>query len=355
MINKLYMQIFKKSPWDDFEGENEDNIFTKKRKDQFNLNDFNFNFSGKTIFLILTALFLLWMSSGFFEVNDKEGEKAIVMRFGKFQRDATSGLNYHLPWPIEKKIIEQVAKSRRTEIGYRSTGYTRIGGATTARDVSSESLMLTGDENIIQLNVDVMWHIKGLSNYIFNVDNPEETVKAAAESAIREVIGNTPITSVLSNKKETVAVKIEELIQQILDQYESGVEIQQVKLLEAQPPESVIAAYRDVQTAKADKEKVINESEAYMNDILPKARGESARIIQEAEGYKAEVISKAKGNASRFNAIYRQYAASKDVTRNRLYLETIESILEESDKIIMGGEGMLPHMSVNQKNLFENK
>ncbi|MEM6338797.1 MAG: FtsH protease activity modulator HflK [Pseudomonadota bacterium] len=353
MINKLYMQIFKKSPWDDFEGDNEDNIFTKKRKDQFNLNDFNFNFSGKAIFLILAALFLMWITSGIYKVQ--EGQQAIVMRFGKFHRVGLPGLNYHLPWPVEKEIIERVDQSRRVEIGYRSTGRARIGGAVSARDVKTESLMLTGDENIIELNVDAMWHIKDLAQFTFNIDNPQETVKAAAESAIREVIGNTPITSVLSNKKQAVAVKIEELIQQILDQYESGVEIEQVKLLKAEPPKEVIAAYRDVQTAKADKEKVINESEAYMNDILPKARGESARIMQKAEGYKAEVISKAKGNASRFNAIYRQYAASKDVTRNRLYLETIESILEESDKIIMGGDGMLPHMSVNQKNLFENK
>ena len=262
MISKLYMQIFKKSPWDDFEEDNEDNIFTKRRKDQFNFNDFNFNFSGKAIFLILAALFLIWITSGIYEVDDKKGEQAIVMRFGKFQRIASPGLNYRLPWPIEREIIEEVAKSRRIEIGYRSTGRARIGGAVSARDVKTESLMLTGDENIIELNVDTMWHIKNLSKYIFNIDNPRETVKSAAESAIREVIGNTPITSVLSNKKQAVAVKIEELIQQILDQYESGVEIEQVKLLKAEPPKEVIAAYRDVQTAKADKEKVINESEA---------------------------------------------------------------------------------------------
>ena len=358
MISKLNMQIFKKSPWDDFKGDNEENIFTKKRKDQFNFDNFNFNdfnLNGKTIFLILAAALILWMTSGIYKVNDKKGEQAIVMRFGKFQRNASPGLNYHLPWPMENKIIEEVSKSRRVEIGYRSTGRARIGGATSARDIKTESLMLTGDENIIELNVDALWHIKDLSKYIFNIDNPKETIKAAAESAIREVIGNSPITSVLSDQKQPISIKIEKLIQRILDQYESGVEIEQVNLLRAEPPQEVIAAYRDVQTAKADKEKVINESEAYMNDILPRARGESSRITQQAEGYKAEVISKAKGNASRFNAIYKQYVASKEVTKNRLYLEAIESILEKSNKIIMGGEGMLPHMSVNQKNLFENK
>jgi membrane protease subunit HflK len=351
MISKIYMQIFKKSPWDDFEGDKEDNIFTKKRKNQFNLNDFNlnFNFDKKVILLILAALFLIWITSGIYKVD--EGEQAIVIRFGKFHRVGMPGLNYRLPRPIENEIVEKVDQSRRVEIGYRSTGQARIGGAVSSRDVKTESLMLTGDENIIELNVDAMWHIK----YIFNIENPRETVKAAAESAIREVIGNTPITSVLSNKKQFIADKIEKLIQRTLDQYESGVEIENVKLLRAEPPKDVIAAYRDVQTAKADKEKIINEAEAYLNDVLPRARGEAARITQKAEGYKAEVISQAKGNASRFNAIYKQYSASKEVTRNRLYLEAIESILKNSNKVIMGSEGMLPHMSINQKNLLNNK
>lgn len=344
------MQIFKKSPWDDFESDNEDNIFTKKRKNQFNLNDFNFNFDKKVIFLIFAALFLIWVTYGIYMVQ--EGEQAIVTRFGKFHRVGMPGLNYRLPWPIENEIVEKVDQSRRVEIGYRSTGQARTGGAVATRDVKSESLMLTGDENIIELNVDAMWHIKDLPKFIFNIEDPRDTVKAASESAIREVIGNTPITSVLSNKKQFIADRIEKLLQKTLDQYESGVEIEQVRLLRAEPPKEVIAAYRDVQTAKADKEKIINEAEAYMNDILPRARGEAARITQKAEGYKAEVISQAKGNASRFNALYKQYEASKDVTKSRLYLETIESILEKSDKIIMGGEGMLPHMSVNQKNLL---
>ena len=190
---------------------------------------------------------------------------------------------------------------------------------------------------------------------IFNLVDPKGTTKAAAESAIREVIGNTPITSVLSNQKQIIADKIEALIQQMLDQYESGVTIEQVKLLRAEPPQEVIAAYRDVQTAKADKEKVINEAEAYQNDILPRARGESEKIIQEAQGYKAEVVARANGNAARFDSIYKQYALSKDVTKTRLHIEAVESILQNSDKVIMGGEGMLPHMAVNQKNLFENK
>ena len=352
MTSKFHNAILKKSPWGDFE--QEDNIFTKKRKNnQFNFDDFNFEFSFKTIILILIALVAMWLGSGFFEVA--EGQQAAIIRFGKFNRTALPGLNYHLPLPIESKIVEKVDESRRIEIGYRSTGRSRIGGASSTRDIHSESIMLTGDENIIELHVDAMWHISDLSKFIFNVVNPQETVKAAAESAIREVIGNTPISSVLSNQKQIISAKIEKLIQQILDQYESGVTIEQVKLLRAEPPQKVIAAYRDVQTAKADKEKVINESEAYQNDILPRARGQAAKMVQEAEGYKAEIIANAKGNVSRFNALYKQYALSKDVTKDRLRLEVIESILENADKVIMGGDNMLPHMAVNQKNLFDNK
>ncbi|GAB4164601.1 MAG: FtsH protease activity modulator HflK [Rickettsiaceae bacterium] len=351
MINKLYGQIFKKSPWDDF-GQ-EENIFTKKRRDQFNLNDLQFNFNPKLALLAIIVLVGLWLSSGIYKVE--EGEQAIVVRFGKFNRVAVAGLNYHLPSPIEEITVEKVDQSRRVEIGYRSTGRARIGGAVSATDVKTESIMLTGDENIVSLHVDVTWHISDLAKYTFNIMDPQETVKSAAESAIREVVGNTPIISILSNKKQAIAERIEQLIQATLDHYDSGVIIEQVKLLRAEPPEEVIAAYRDVQTAKADKEKVINEAEAYKNDILPRARGESAKITEEANGYKVEVTSRAKGDTARFNSIYDQYSAGKDVTRSRLYLEAIESILQDSDKVIMGGEGMLPHMAVSPKEQIENR
>lgn len=353
MINKLYGQILKKSPWGDFEQEeSKENIFTKQRKrEQFNFDDLPFNFNLKTLWVVLAVIFAIWLSSGIYEI--REGQRAVVMRLGEYNRTAMPGLNYHLPAPFEKIEIEDVEKSRRIEIGYMSTGKSKKGGSVSYRDIKSESIMLTGDENIIELNADVMWHINNLSDYVFNVVNQEATVKAVAESAIREVIGNTPISAVLSNQKQAIADRIEKLMQQILDQYGEGVTIEQVKLLRAEPPQEVIAAYRDVQTAKADKEKVINEAEAYKNDLLPRARGQAAKLVQEAEGYKAEVISQASGNAARFNLLYKQYAAGKDVTRSRLYLEAMESILQDSDKVIMGGSGMLPHMAVNQKKLLE--
>ncbi|PCJ29692.1 MAG: FtsH protease activity modulator HflK [Rickettsiales bacterium] len=349
MINKIYGQFFSKSPWDD--NGQEDNIFTQKRKPQFNFDNFQFDFSPKLILIGLAALIAVWLASGIYEV--KEGEQAIVIRFGKYHRSGEPGLNYHFPNPIEKIIVAEVDKSNRLEIGYRSTGRARVGGAVSARDIASESLMLTGDENIMELNIDVMWHIKDLSHYVFNISDPEDTVRAAAQSAIREVIASIDITSVLSNKKQAIADRMEVLIQEILDQYESGVTIEQVKLLRAEPPKEVIAAYRDVQTAKADKENAINKAEAYQNDILPRARGESAKIVQAAEGYKVEVVSKAKGDASRFNAVYKQYVLGKSVTKSRLYLETIEDILQDASITIVGSGGVLPHMAINKDNLIK--
>jgi len=348
MTNKIYNLIFKKSPWEDFEPK--ENIFTKKRKDQFNFDNFQFNFNGKSLIWAIVAVVLLWLANGFYKVE--EGEEAAIIRFGKFNRKAMPGLNYKLPTPFEIVEIEKVAQSRRIEIGYRSNGKSRNSSGSDLskdRDIMAESLMLTGDENIIELNVDVMWHISNLSEYLFNVTDPEEAVKAVSESAIREVIGNIPIASVLSNQKQEIADKIEGLIKQILEQYKIGVAIEQVKLLKAEPPKEAIQAYRDVQTAKADKEKEINEAQSYRNNILPKARGEAAKVYEESEGYKAEVIAKAEGDASRFTAIYNEYLLNKEITRNRLYLDALKEILYQSDKVIMGGDGMLPHMAVKPK------
>ncbi len=348
MKKNIYQHILKKSPWDD--SEPKENIFTKKRRDQFNFDNFQSNFSPKSAIWILGGILLLWVANGFYKVE--EGEEAAIIRFGKFNRTAMPGLNYKLPIPFETVEIEKVAQSRRIEIGYRSSGKLRNNTGADLnkdRDIAAESIMLTGDENIIELNVDVMWHISSLSDYLFNVADPEEAVKAVSESAIREVIGNMPIASVLSNQKQEIAEKIEGLIKQILEQYKIGVAIEQVKLLKAEPPKEAIQAYRDVQTAKADKEKEINEAQSYRNNILPKARGEAAKILEESEGYKVEVIAKAEGDASRFNAIYEQYLLNKEVTRSRLYLDTLKEVLYQSDKVIMGTDGVLPHIAVKPK------
>ncbi|CEO16978.1 Modulator of FtsH protease HflK [Rickettsia monacensis] len=344
MLNKKYISILKKSPWKDFDSNKEDNIFTRPRKNQFNFDkfQFQFNFNAKTIILAVVAMVALWFASGIYEI--KEGEEAAVIRFGRFVRKGYPGLNYHLPTPFEKIIVEKVKKSRRIEIGYRTNSSLRSGGDNT-KNIAGESIMLTGDENIVALNCDVMWHINNLEDFIFNVQRPEETVKATVESAVREVIGNTPISWVLSDRKQEITYKIEKLAQKILDSYNAGVMIEKVQLLKAEPPAEVIDAYRDVQTSKADKEKEINQAQAYNNKILPEARGAAAKIIQEAEGYREEVISKAEGYSQRFNAIYKQYATGRQVTRDRLYLEVVEEILGGSNKTIINN-ALLPHMAI---------
>ncbi len=358
MFKQIYAQILKKSPWEESDQENDKtlyNIFTKPRKkNSFNFNGFynNFSFNNNIVILVLLSLVGLWFASGIYEV--KEGEQAAVMRFGKFVRTGSPGLNYHLPLPFERVIIEKVNQSRRIEIGYRSSSSFRSNvNIDTSKAIVAESTMLTGDENIVALNCDVMWHINDLEKFIFNVMNPEDSVKTAAESAIREVVGNTPISSILSDQKQEISYKVEALTQKILDQYNVGVNIEKVQLLKAEPPAEVIDAYRDVQTSKADKEREINQAQSYNNDILPKARGESAKIVQEAEGYRQAVISKAEGDSKRFAAVYKQYLTNKSLTRERLYLETIENVLDGTTKVIMSSTAVLPHMAIQQNKIKE--
>ncbi len=337
--------IFKKSPWDD--SEEKENIFTRPRtNNKFNF-DFNtFQFNNIYIVFILVALSFLWLASGIYEVQ--EGEEAAVVRFGRFVRKGYPGLNYHLPKPFETIEIQKINKSRRIEIGYKSSGSSNFNASATKAN-SAESAMLTGDENIVELNCDVMWHISDLEKFIFNIASTEEAVRTTAESAIREVIGNTPISSVLSDQKQEITNKIERLTQKILDQYNAGVSIENVQLLKAEPPAEVLDAYRDVQTSEADKEREINQAQSYKNDILPKARGEAAKILEEAKGYKQEIIAKAQGDSKRFLSIYEQYVINKQLTRDRLYLEAVEMVLKGSDKTIVSPGMMLPHMAVEQK------
>ena len=336
-----------KSPWDnDNSNKSFDNFFK-----EFLPNDF-FNF--KLIVPAIIALIFAWLASGIYSVD--EGAQGIVTRFGVYNRKALPGLNYRLPTPIEAVVIEKVNKSRRTEIGYRSYEvrykYNNVDDGPSASDntqpILAESIMLTGDENILYLNCDVMWHIKDLKDYVFNVLNPGDTIKLAAESAIREVISKTPIAFALSSQKQQITDEIQKLTQEIIDMYNLGVDIENVQLLKAEPPPQVISYYRDVQTAKADKEKEINQAYTYMNDVLPRARGQSAKITQEAEGYKQVVISRAQGEAQRFNSILVEYTSNKQLTKDRLYFDTMESILFGANKTIIGADA-LPHMALTNK------
>jgi membrane protease subunit HflK len=300
--------------------------------------------TGTGIAIVLIGIIVLWLASGFYRVLPDE--VGIVLRFGAYNRTTQPGLNYHLPAPIETVLRPSVTRVNRTEIGYRS-GESGRGPAT--RQLPEEALMLTGDENIVDINFTVFWVIKDAQSYLFNIRDPELTVKSAAESAMREVIGETPIAQALSEGRAKIENNTQRLLQQILNNYSAGIDITQVQLQRVDPPAEVIDAFRDVQAALADRERLRNEAESYRNDIIPRARGDAVRIKQEAEAYRQEIIARSQGDADRFDSVYRAFKAAQDVTLQRLYLETMEAVLKGSNKVIIdksaqGSSGVLPYL-----------
>src|SRR5215468_4370552 len=300
--------------------------------------------TGTGIAVVAIAILVIWLASGFYRVQPDE--VGVVLRFGAYNRTTQPGLNYHLPGPIEKALTPSVTRVNRTEIGYRS-GETVRGGGT--RQVPEEALMLTGDENIVDINFAAFWVIKSAQAYLFNIRDPDATVKSAAESAMREVVGETPIAQALSEGRGKIETDTQHLLQGILDAYGAGIEITQLQLLRVDPPAPVIDAFRDVQRALADRERLRNEAEAYRNDIIPRAKGDAVRIKQESEAYHAEIVARSQGDADRFSAVYKAFKLAQDVTMQRLYLETMEEILKNSSKIIIdkaaeGGSGVLPYL-----------
>jgi modulator of FtsH protease HflK len=302
--------------------------------------------TGAGIAVVVIAILVIWLASGFYRVLPDE--VGVVLRFGAYNRTTQPGLNYHLPAPIEKALTPSVTRVNRTEIGYRSGEGTTARGAG-ARQVPEEALMLTGDENIVDINFAVFWQIKNAQAYLFNIRDPDATVKSAAESAMREVVGETPIAQALSEGRGKIETDTQHLLQGILDSYSAGIELTQLQLLKVDPPAPVIDAFRDVQRALADRERLRNEAESYRNDIVPKARGAAVAIKQEAEAYRQEIIARAQGDADRFLSVYHAFKAAQDVTVQRLYLETMEEILKNSNKVIIdksaeGGSGVLPYL-----------
>ena len=284
------------------------------------------------------VLLVIWLISGFYKVN--ANEQGVVLRFGEWVRTTVPGLHYHLPYPIEVAKTPKVTKVNKTEIGFRIFKESR-------RLLPEESLMLTGDENIVDINFSVFWVIKDAGKFLFNLRSPERSIKSVSESVMREVIGNSRIASVLAEGRKDIEVKSIQDIQTVLDNYGSGVEITQLQLQKVDPPDQVIDSFRDVQRARADKEKAINEAIAYRNDIIPKARGEAAKIVQESEAYKKEVVARSQGDANRFNSILKSYKNNEDVTKNRIYLETLEEILQNANKVIIDtkqGSGVIPYL-----------
>ena len=301
------------------------------------------NDGKKGFALIVGVILVLWLASGVYLV--KSDEQGVVMRFGQYHRITAAGLNYHLPYPFESVLTPRVTVINRVEIGARNPA--QRGGGDSNID---ERLMLTGDENIVDINFEVQWQIGNASEYLFNIRDPEATVKAVSESAMREVIGKTPIAVALAEGKLDVAQKTKILLQKTLDEYKAGISIISVNLLATDPPSQVLDAFRDVQTARADLDTARNQAEAYRSDILPRARGEAQKLVFDAEGYKQEVIARAEGEASRFSAIYNEYKLAKDVTQKRMYLETMEEIMAGMSKIVVDskGSGVLPYLPLQE-------
>jgi len=312
------------------------------------------NLGGRGILLILLAALVVWGFSGFFRVEPDE--LGVVLRFGKYVRDAKPGLNYHLPYPIETVLTPKVTRVNRIDIGMRVIDDPRRGTAT--RDVPEESLMLTGDENIVDVDVSVFWVVKtgGAGEYLFNIQNPEGTVKAVAESAMREVIGHSEIQPILTGARQTIETAVLDLMQKTLDSYQAGIQITQVQMQKVDPPAQVIDSFRDVQAARADLERAQNEAQTYANRVVPEARGRAAKITQDAEAYREQTVAEARGAAARFLKVYEEYKKAPDVTRQRIYLETMERVLGSTDKIILdiatqqspgGAQGVIPVLPLN--------
>jgi modulator of FtsH protease HflK len=308
------------------------------------------NFGGGGVALIAVVLLALWAASGVYKVEPDE--LGVVLRFGKFVYEVQPGLNYHLPYPIETAMTPPALRVNKMDIGMRPVEDMRRG--TSVRELPEESLMLTGDENIVDVEFSVLWRVKpnAVADYLFNVQNPEGTVKAVAESAMREVVGRSNIQPVITGARETIATEVQDVMQKTLDGYKAGILIQQVQLQKADYPTQVIDAFRDVQAARSDLERVQNEAQTYANKVVPEARGRAAKILQDAQAYREQTVADAKGQTSRFLQIYEQYKKAPDVTRQRMYLETMESIFAGADKTIIDtgpqGSGVVPYLPLSE-------
>ena len=278
---------------------------------------------------------IFWLFTGVYTVGPDE--VGVVQRFGKYDRTVQSGLNYHMPFPIETVKTPKVTEVKRIEVGFRTVGKNQY------RTVERESLMLTGDENIVDAELIVQYKIKEPINYLFNFVGPELTMREAAEASLRTVVGRHNIDEALTSGKLMIQEETKELLQSILDKYETGAQVVAVQLQDVSPPKQVIDAFKDVASAKEDKNRMINEAEGYRNDVIPKARGEAQAMIREAEGFRESRIARAEGDVAKFKAILKEYSKAKDVTRERLYLEAMEEILPGLEKYIVpnGEDGNL--------------
>lgn len=302
-------------------------------------------------FGVLLALALIAVVGFFgFTVRVNPDELGIVLRFGKYVRQLPPGLNFRWPYPIEQVELPKVTRINRIEIGMRGSSDTRD-ATSTIRDVPEESLMLTGDENIVDIDFVVFWQISNAPDYLFNIQNPEGTVKAVAESAMREIVGQSDIEPILTAARAKTEQAVQQLIQRVLNSYGAGIRVVQVQLQKVDPPAEVIDAFRDVQAARADQERLQNEADAYANRVVPEARGEAQRILQAAQGYRDKVIAEAKGEADRFLQVLNEYQKAPDVTRRRIFIDTMQQVLSDTDKIIIdekNASGVVPYLPLSE-------
>ena len=291
------------------------------------------------------VVLVLYGLTGFYRVEP--GEVGVELVLGRYQGMTQPGLNYNWPYPIGQVFTPDVLRVRELNVGVRDVGPGGVGG----RDVPEESLMLTGDENIVDVDFRVQWRIANAPNFLFNIQDPAGTVKQVAESAMREVVGRNNIQPILTQQRQQVELDVQQLMQSTLDEYGAGIEVSQVQMQKVDPPAEVIDAFRDVQAARADQERLQNEALAYANRVVPEARGEAAGIIEQATGYRDRVVAEARGQADRFISIYDEYAKAPEVTRERIYLETLERVFNGTDKIIIdssAGSGVVPYLPLDQ-------
>lgn len=300
--------------------------------------------TSRGIILVVAAVVAIWLATGFYRVQP--GEQGVELLFGRFVKTTTPGLNYWFPAPIGEVLTPNVEQTNQITIGFRGGGDgPRAGGA---RDVLQESQMLTADQNMIDVDFIVQWRIKSAADYLFNIRDPEGTVKIAAESAIREIMGQTLLEDALTIKRQEVDDRTRELLQDILDSYGAGIFIAEVKQLKVDPPSEVIDAFNDVQRARQDQERSVNEATAYRNDIVPRAKGEAERIIQGAQAYREKLTREAEGEAKRFVSVLEAYRSGRDITARRLYLERMQEVLKNSHNVIIDpagkGPGVIPYL-----------
>lgn len=300
--------------------------------------------SGRGLIAIVIVVGLVWLATGFFVVQS--GQVGIVQRFGAYDRTVNEGWNYHFPYPIETATTVSTSAQYRIDIGFESGP----DGRSPARDKPEESLMLTGDENIIDIDVTVLWRVQDAKNFTFNIRDPEVTLKIVAESVLREIIGRTDIQPALTDARDLIEQQVRDLMQTTLDSYGAGVAVDAVQLQNVSAPQEVIDAFNEVIRARADRERIRNEAETYRNDVIPRARGLAEATIQAASGYKDQVIAEAQGEAARFTSVLAAYRLSPDVTAERLYIETMQAVLAGSTKVIVdqpGGQGVLPYLPLD--------